>query len=93
MLISELSAYAVSGTEQAHAAPLSAYAVATRCPVLTWRMLLPKLSAYALATRCPASAVLFVPRRRGFAFILGAWYTMPGTDVGYAAIRPGTSAL
>eukprot|EP00961_Rhodomonas_salina_P078267 1051884-Rhodomonas_salina.2 len=31
--------------------PLSTYACATRCPVLTWHML--PCTAYALATRCP----------------------------------------
>eukprot|EP00961_Rhodomonas_salina_P167436 2256172-Rhodomonas_salina.6 len=45
----------------ASASGLSAYALATRCAVLTWRRRTASVSAYALATRC---SVLTLRRRR-----------------------------
>eukprot|EP00961_Rhodomonas_salina_P039291 528206-Rhodomonas_salina.1 len=68
-------------------APLSAYALPTRCPVLTHCMAISPyvisgtelahalLSPYALPTRCP------------LAICLRAAYAMSGTDLAYAATR------
>eukprot|EP00961_Rhodomonas_salina_P016836 227064-Rhodomonas_salina.1 len=55
---------------------VSAYALATQCPVLSSRMVLP---AYAVATRCP---VLIYWSVRGC-------YAMSGTDLRYGATRRG----
>eukprot|EP00961_Rhodomonas_salina_P002886 39458-Rhodomonas_salina.1 len=40
------------------ASPLSAYALATRCPVLTWRMLLPGGFCAAHPGTAPSSAIM-----------------------------------
>eukprot|EP00961_Rhodomonas_salina_P304152 3941504-Rhodomonas_salina.1 len=75
---------AMHGTDVAYGeTPLSAYALATRCP-LGWNVrkaAAPKVSAYARARPCP------ILTYRMMLWSLRAWYAMCGTDVPYNATR------
>eukprot|EP00961_Rhodomonas_salina_P116019 1561247-Rhodomonas_salina.1 len=96
----------MSGTDIAYAF-LSAYVLATRCPVLTQRIV---LSAYARARRCPVLSLYASPTPRPCALrpvrgsvcsaiSLRACYAMSGTDLASGNSRdrvqvgPGSTRL
>eukprot|EP00961_Rhodomonas_salina_P175696 2368973-Rhodomonas_salina.3 len=78
---------------------LSAYALATRCPVLTEWMV---VSAYELATQCPVLALCMLMSAYALsgtdttyaALCLRACYAMSGTDIAYGdiCVRAGHAA-
>eukprot|EP00961_Rhodomonas_salina_P304778 3941727-Rhodomonas_salina.3 len=95
---------AMSGTDAGYGtAPLSSYALAMRCPVLTWPM--PLRVHYALSGtdiayaatrppyRCPVNRLgCYAPgtprnKTQETAFLLRIHYAMSSTDSGYATRR------